>query len=141
MSLGDIIYRLPNETKTLIRHIEQTEKKRIKCKYALAFNITCKNEDILPKYTNIKVSPAARAKRFTKDYRRQLVIHEIEAKENELTQLNEKLVALKAQLSNVSSTDVSDNKFLAVWTMLSRKVIMVLELKRLRSCPNYTVAH
>ena len=99
MSFGEIIYRLPNETKTLIRHLEQAEKKRIKCKYALAFNITCRNEDILPKYTDIKVNPAVRAKRFTKNYRKQLVLHEIETKELELKQIIKRLETLREQLA------------------------------------------
>ena len=43
MSFGDLIHQLENEHKTVIRHIEQTTKKLIKAKYALAFNKTCKN--------------------------------------------------------------------------------------------------
>ena len=55
MSFGDLIHQLGNEPKTIIRHIEQTTKKLIKAKYALAFNKTCINENILPKYSNIYI--------------------------------------------------------------------------------------
>ena len=39
-----------------------------------------------------------RAKPFTKNYRKQLVSNEIETKENELRQLNQRLDTLKTQL-------------------------------------------
>lgn len=55
MSFGNLIYQLTNECKTIIRHIEQTTKKLIKAKYALAFNKTCINENILPKYSNLNI--------------------------------------------------------------------------------------
>ena len=55
MTIGDLIHDLPKPNKDLIRSIEQTRKKLVKCAYALAYNKTCINEDILPKWTNIYI--------------------------------------------------------------------------------------
>ena len=59
--IGNLLYDLPNDTKRLIRKYESTEKKLIKANFALIYNTTCINEDILPKYTNVKLhDPGAR---------------------------------------------------------------------------------
>ena len=55
MNIGDLIFDLPQQTKLLIRQIEQTRKKLTKTKYSLAFNTTCLKEDVLPNYTNIYI--------------------------------------------------------------------------------------
>ena len=55
MSLGNLIFDLTSEQKTLIRTIEKLQKKREKAKNAVIFNKTCIQEDILPKYTNIYI--------------------------------------------------------------------------------------
>ena len=57
MSFGDLIHQLGNEHKTVIRHIEQTTKKLIKAKYALAFNKTCINENIVNHCHYLQHSP------------------------------------------------------------------------------------
>ena len=82
MNTGDLIFDLPQQTKHLIRQLEQTRKKLTKTKYSLAFNKTCLKEDVLPNYTNIKThDPAARYQQFTKDYRRKLVEHQVSKQE------------------------------------------------------------
>ena len=77
----------------------------VKCRAYLHFmrffsaGSNCLIKDILPKNTNIKVNPAVRDERFTKEYRKQLVTHGIETKEIELKQIVERLGTLREQLS------------------------------------------
>ena len=53
MSLGDLIHNLPELHKKTIRRKEKLSKKNVKAKYAIVFNQTCLQENILPAYTNI----------------------------------------------------------------------------------------
>ena len=41
MTIGNLLYRLTADTKKLVRNIETTSKKHIKCLYAQVFNKTC----------------------------------------------------------------------------------------------------
>ena len=99
MPLGELLHDLPIETKKTARSIEQTNRKLSKAKSAVLFNRQCLNEDILPKYTNIRPhDPAVRQAQFTKDYRKKLVENQIDGKlklikdlECQLHSLHEKL--------------------------------------------------
>ena len=55
MTIGNLIFNLPNNIKRIIRNVEKTCKKLVNFKYALVFNTTCLNENILPTYTNIYI--------------------------------------------------------------------------------------
>ncbi len=79
VSLGSLIYNLPAERRKSVRELEKISTKIIKEKCSLLFNSTCLKEQILPKYTNIKLhDQAARNEHFTLKYRRQLVEREVE---------------------------------------------------------------
>ena len=107
MTLGDLIFNLTNEEKTLIRKIEKLQKKREKANNTVIFNRTCLQEDILPKYTNIKVhDPAVRKTAFTKEYRRKLVEHQLKEKEETAESIQRKLDAL---LVDFSRSDINDD--------------------------------
>lgn len=74
MSIGNLIYNLPPEIKKKIRCLEKLNIKIINTKYALVFNKTCKKEDIMPIYTNIRLhDPGARNDIITVRYRKQLI--------------------------------------------------------------------
>ena len=107
MSLGNLIFYLRNDQKVLIRKIEKLQRKREKTKNGVIFNQTCLQEDILPKYTNIKVhDPAARKTAFTKEYRRKLVQLQLKTKEEALVSVQRKLDALFEELSK---SDINDD--------------------------------
>ena len=95
MNFGELIHDLQTNAKKVIRKIERTERKLQKAKSALVFNETCINEDILPKYTNIKLhDPAAKEAIFTKEYRKKLVSQQIETKSKLVRQLELELTEL-----------------------------------------------
>ena len=52
-NFANFLFLFNQETRKLIRNIENIEKKLINCQLAVVFNETCLNEDILPIYTNI----------------------------------------------------------------------------------------
>ena len=51
--LGELIYPLETELRTVIRKFEKCSIKFVKSELSIAFNSTCLNENILPKYTYI----------------------------------------------------------------------------------------
>ena len=54
-NLGELIYALPKEVKLEIRRLEKCFLKLQRKELSCAFNRTCLNEDILPKYTHIYI--------------------------------------------------------------------------------------
>ena len=100
MSFGNLLIQLTESDKRLIRDVERTRKKLVRCKYSRSFNLTCLTENVLPNYSNIKThDPAVRDKQFTKDYRRKLVEHQLNAKTASCKRLQQELDRLNAQLS------------------------------------------
>jgi hypothetical protein len=55
MSIGNLIFDLPVQTKNIVRYIEKTNKKIVNKTNSLVFNETCLKEEILPTYTNIYI--------------------------------------------------------------------------------------
>ena len=55
MSFGDLLYNLPVDVKKNVRAIERIQTKIAKNLVAQQFNVTCLNENLLPKYTNIYI--------------------------------------------------------------------------------------
>ena len=53
MNLGKFLYQFHQETRKRIRELEELYKQLSKSKNAVAFNKSCLNENILPKYSNI----------------------------------------------------------------------------------------
>ena len=102
-NFGQLIFYLPSGTKKLIRTIERNNRKLAKAYNSLLFNEACLKEDILPKYTNIKVhDPAAKKKAFTKEYRKNLVTYQIISKRKIVQELQEELRKLHDELSECS---------------------------------------
>ena len=78
-NLGDLIFALPVETKQEIRKLEKVFLKLNKTELSCAFNECCLRENILPKYTQIKLhDSAAKNEEFTDDFRRKLVERQLE---------------------------------------------------------------
>ena len=73
-SLGSLIHNLPQTQRREVRDLEKVSIKICKQKCSLLFNSTCLNENLLPRYSDIKLhDKAARKEAFTLKYRRKLV--------------------------------------------------------------------
>ena len=83
---------LTQEHKLKLREIERLAKKVINAKNALAFNQTCLNNNLLPKYTKIRLHDAAlQDSNLTNEFRQNLIKEEIKSKEDVITTLSSKL--------------------------------------------------
>ena len=54
-NFGSFLFKFGINIRKTIRLIESTDKKLINAELALLFNETCKNENILPRYTDIYI--------------------------------------------------------------------------------------
>ena len=92
MNLGTLLHNLSSENKLTIRKLEKLNRKISKCETAIIFNRQCIQEDILPKYSNIRLhDPAARKQKFTKEFRKNLVQLQLKNKEKNLEKLKGKV--------------------------------------------------
>ena len=55
MNYGEILMRVPENTRKELRNYENKNKKLIEIKWSISFNNICLNENILPKYTGVKL--------------------------------------------------------------------------------------
>ena len=92
MTFGDILHGLTDLEKNTIRRKEKLIKKNIKTKYAIVFNQTCLQANILPAYSNVKFNGQAVAyKQFTTEFRRKFVEKQLEAKTKTYSNLQKEL--------------------------------------------------
>ena len=104
MTFGELLNEFSDQQKRTVRRIESTQKKIVNAKLAVVFNKECLKNNILPKFTNIHLDEAVQQRRFTLEFRRKLVVNQIEEKTKTVQELQEKLVS--EQLS-FNSLDVS----------------------------------
>ena len=53
MNYGDLLFEVPQQLRDKIRLLEKEKKKLIKTEWSKKFNISCLNENLLPKHPNI----------------------------------------------------------------------------------------
>ena len=100
MPLGQLLFNLTDEWKRHVRKIEKLNRKLSKAQNAVIFNGHCLKEDILPKYTNLKLhDPATKDEAFTKEFRRKLVENQLQEKQKFVEALKSKLQALHQQFA------------------------------------------
>ena len=86
MTFGILLYSLQTEERSSIRKIEKISKKLISAQFAVIFNNVCLQENLLPKYMDIREhDPALRRSEITMSYRRNLLMHQVQVKEREVT--------------------------------------------------------
>ena len=101
-NLGELIYALPKEVKLEIRRLEKCFLKLQRKELSCAFNRTCLNEDILPKYTHLKLHDmAATQEGFTKEFRKKLIQRQLEGGAIEVTKLIEENQKRRANITNL----------------------------------------
>ena len=107
MNIGSILCNLSNDLKRTVNKLIKTHKKLAQCDNAITFNGLCLKEDLLPTFSNVKLSdPATRKEAFTKEFRRKLVQHELRKKECLSFELREKLTRLEEKLN---SSDIDED--------------------------------
>ena len=81
---GKLVFAHPPEARTLVRKIENISKKINNCDIAVVFNTMCIKENLLPKYTNIRLHDrAVQQKTFTNDFRKKLVEEQSQLKKTQ----------------------------------------------------------
>ena len=88
MNYGDLLYEIPQQLRDLIRSLEKEKKKLIKTEWSKKFNISCLNENLLPKHTNVRNrDPAMNENPITYEYRRNIIAQELEQNNNQMETL------------------------------------------------------
>ena len=106
MSFASVLAQHTTTGKTLIRSIERTSRKITNTEAAVLFNNKCIENNLLPKYTDVKLSnEAVRRSRITIDFRRNLVKNETEQKEKALNLLKNKLRREEEEFDRLEMTN------------------------------------
>ena len=122
-NLGELLFTLPDPIKHDVRRLEKCFLKLQKTELSCAFNRTCLTENILPKYTNIKLHDmAANREDFTKEFRRQLVERQLEAGKQELVKLREENEQRRTAIANKITDDTLRNNILQTINNNAEKV-------------------
>ena len=93
MTFAELLNEYNEPGKKLVRKIESTEKKIVNAQLAVAFNKQCIKNNILPKFTHIHLDEAVQQRRFTLEFRKKLVLNQIEEKTKTILDLQQKLAA------------------------------------------------
>ena len=120
-SFGKLISQHSSEAKYLVRKIETLARKVNSCELAAIFNHTCIKENLLPKYTNLRIHDrAVQQKEFTYQFRRNLVEEQYRQKSELKVTLNEELVGLRRKYKEMRmdsdlkrKTETTLNKIIA----------------------------
>ena len=100
MNVSETLRSLPDATKKTFNKIQKLNRKLSKARTAVLFNDICIKEDILPKYTNLRLyDHRAKKQPFTETLRRNLVEYQLKQKEEQVKELEQKLVTLHDQLN------------------------------------------
>ena len=79
LPIGILLNQLPPHVKNLTRKLERTEKKLVNCSTGVSFLKICIQENLLPKFTDIKsYDPASKQRDFTQNYRQEVLHYELE---------------------------------------------------------------
>ena len=101
MNISEILTTVPPEIKKTFNKVQKLNRKLSKAKNAVLFNDICIQENILPRYTNIKLhDQRAKKQSFTEDFQRNLVKHQRKTKQDTADQLQKKLDSLNQTLQN-----------------------------------------
>ena len=101
MTISEILNTVSIEGRSTFSKLQKVNRKICKAKNAILFNDICLQENILPKYTNIKLhDQRAKKQLFTEEFQRKLVIHQLETKKKLVEKLVKKKESLHEKLSN-----------------------------------------
>ena len=100
MNISGTLNVIPDTTKKTFNKTQKTTRKLVKARTAVLFNEVCLKENILPKYSNVRLhDQRAKKQPFTESFRRNLVEHQLKVKETEVSELEQKLSTLHQTLN------------------------------------------
>ena len=105
MTFGELLNEYDEPGKKIVRQIESTEKKIINAQLAVVFNKQCIKNNLLPKFTNIHLDEEVQQRGFTLEFRKKLIVNQIEEKTNILHSLQDKLTGEKFSFDNLDVDD------------------------------------
>ena len=115
-SFGNLISTLPQEDKACCRKLENLRKKLINNEYAVVFNEICLRENLLPRYTDVRLyDEAVRNNATTLEYRRALVVDELERKISTVNHLRQQV---NDQVASWNGRDIDDQTKARINAML-----------------------
>ena len=84
ISFGQLLYRLIEPQRKIVRDFEKLIRRIVRSSYGMMFNITCLDENILPKYTDIGTAePGVKYEDCTLRFRRDVLIRNLNKFESE----------------------------------------------------------
>ena len=106
VNFGQLLFRLNNQDRSLVRNLEKLYRKQIQSSYGVVFNETCLNENLLPKYTDIRThDPGVRYEDCTFKFRRDLLILNLDKSKQEFHQVTEEIRSLEARFNELVCND------------------------------------
>ena len=107
MNIGVLIFNLNYNYKKLVRKIENFNKKLNNVNISIAFNQLCLNENLLPKFTDIKTCDLTNKHQdITLSYRKKLISREIEDKRKTRDELLHDLDLAYETWNNTTDIDI-----------------------------------
>ena len=98
-NIGQLLFKLEKDNKILVRKLENFEKKYIQNSYSILFNKTCIKEELLPKYTELRLhDPVAKEQKFTIEYRKELLKYQLKQCEENSTGLSKAIQNVKTAI-------------------------------------------
>ena len=74
MVFGELLARLTTQTRAIVRKLEKLNYRSVQSSFGIKFNRTCIKEDILPKFTEIRIhDPRVRYEDCTLRFRRDIL--------------------------------------------------------------------
>ena len=114
MNITETLNSIPDTIKKAFNQAQKLNKKLSKAKAALLFNDICLNENILPKYTNVRLhDQRAKKQSFTETFRRNLVNHQKEIQEKRVSEIEKKLRRLQEALAESEVDDTIKRRLFA----------------------------
>lgn len=131
-----ILKTSPTNIKSKYRVLEKKQLKLTKSICHLKFNETCITNNLLPTYTNVNIHDgAARSEPLVLDFRRNLILRQIEEKSRDIDILTGELKELKVEFSTLLNSPI---RFKAFMFFLSRINSKEQEIKQRRHTKELT---
>ena len=106
MNFGSMLSKHTPDGKRTVRDIESVSRKIINAEAAVTFNNECIKNNLLPKYTDIRLSnEAVRRSKITLEFRKTLVENETEEKKRTVRDLKERLETEQTRFNDMEMND------------------------------------
>ena len=101
-TFGQLLFSLTPDQRSVVRRYENEAKKLNNAKHAVVYNELCVQENLLPKYSNIKLHDrAVQHEDFVIDFRKRLTTEQLSRKKEHLTKLTEDVAKCRADFDQL----------------------------------------